>query len=301
MTAALVPGAPLVRPTEPGGALQMTEPQTSDWWPYERRNLYREQLVVERYDGTDGYQRYYRQRFVDGAVREFKPSRYNALIVARIVGGRHYEPERELFAVIDGQHRYGMAEALGLDPVPCDVYRRHMDYQERALEFHALNRDKQMLNVADGARALYEGQDEELLGLLYLLERHSFYLHGFRPAHVNGHRALHATHTLQTAYAMDARALGDALNVLEPWQSIINRRHERLVLNALMLWCRRDGIDLDRLRGVLVRYGPDHLVREAAEVAARVGRANPNPTHLANAMLQLYNGGLRSRRIDEPF
>ena len=272
-----------------------------DWWPFERRMLPREQLMVERYDGTDGYQRDYRQRFVDAAVRDFRKARFQALTVALIVDGRYHEPGRELFAVIDGQHRYGMAEALGLDPVPCDVYRERMAYEERALEFYQLNHAKQMISVADGTRALYEGKDEEVLGLLYLLERHGFYLDGFRPPHVNGHRALHAVRTLQAAYGTDARALEDVLEVLAPWQPIINRRHERLTIGALMLWCRRDSVDLDRLRVVLGRYGPDHLVREASEVAARIGRANPTPIHMANAIRQLYNTGLRSRRIDEPF
>lgn len=46
----------------------ISDPQYTDWWPFERRMLRRDQLVIERYDGTDGYQRRYSQRFVDAAV-----------------------------------------------------------------------------------------------------------------------------------------------------------------------------------------------------------------------------------------
>jgi hypothetical protein len=298
MTTATPPARDAAGPYSTRGEHDMTN---QNWWPYERLMLPRSALVIERYDGTDGYQRNYRQRFVDAAVRDFREARFQALTVAPIIDGRHRRPGFELFAILDGQHRFGMAEALGLDPVPCDVYCERMTYQERALEFYSLNHAKQMINVTDGVRALYEAEDEELLSLLYLLERHRFYLHGFRPSHVNGHRALHATHTLQTAYARDARALEAALIVLQPWQDIINRRHERLVIGALMMWCKRDAVDLERLSRVLTEHGPDHLVRDAGEIAARVGRANPTPEHLANAIREVYNRNLRSRRIDEPF
>lgn len=279
----------------------MTPTQPPDWWPFERQMLRRDQLVIERYDGTDGYQRRYSQRFVDAAVRDFDPVRFDALKVALVTDGRHLVPGEDHYAVIDGQHRDGMAEALGLELVPCDVYARRMSYRERALIFHKLNRVRQMLSVNDGARALAEGEDPDFLGLLYLLERHRFYLHGFRPANANGHRALHATRTLQIAYEANAKALEDALDVLQPWQPLIGRRVERVILGALMMWCRRSDVDLARLRGILEQHGPDYLLRAAGEEAARSGRQNPTARHMAIALLGHYNLGLRVRRIEDGF
>lgn len=272
-----------------------------DWWPFERRMLPRAALVVERYDGTDGYQRIYRQRFVDAAVRSFDPIRFDSLKVALITDGRYFDPAREQYAVVDGQHREGMAEALGIATVPCDVYTQPMTYQQRALVFYKLNRVKQMISTADGARALCEGEDDDFLGLLYLLERHHFYLSGFRPAHVNGHRPLHSIRKLQDAFAANGNALELVLDVLQPWQQVIGRRHEAVVIGALMLWCRRDNIDTGRLRTVFAQHGPDTLLRAAGDLAARTGRQNPSPTHMANAIREVYNHNLRSRRVDEPF
>lgn len=279
----------------------MTGQLTSDWWPFERRMLKREQLVVERYDGTDGYQRSFRQRFVDAAVQRFEEVLFDAIKVAEIIDGRYFNPERAKYAVLDGQHREGMAEALAIEWVPCDVYRKRLDYEQRALTFYKLNRNKQLVNITDGTRSLYEGRDDDILDLLYLLERHGFYLNGYRPVDANGHRPLHAIQTLRKAHSANANALDVALDVLQPWQPLISRRVEKVMIEALMLWCRRSDVDLDRLRGILEEHGPDYMWRDAGEEAARTGHVKPTGRNMANTLLGYYNNGLRTRRINDAF
>jgi hypothetical protein len=176
-----------------------------------------------------------------------------------------------------------------------------MAYCQRAYEFFKLNRARQPIKTADGLRALFEGNDEETIAMLDLLNRHGFYLQGLRPDDANGHRPMHAVATVQHAYHTNANALADALRVLGPWNQLLGRRHEKVVIGALMLWCRRDDVDLDRLQHILTEHGPDYLMRDAGELAAVAGKQNPNAKMLANALLSHYNRNLRARRIEDAF
>lgn len=274
-------------------------PRQSEWWPFKTTMLRRDVLIVESFDGTSGFQRPLNQKFVDNAVRDFDPVRFDALKVARIIDGPHHEPGLHLWSVIDGQHRRAIAEELGLDVVPVDGYVHDMDYRQRALEFYRLNSARQRMSVADGTRALVEGEDEPMLALLYLLERNGFYLSGFKPKNVNGHKPLTATSTLRQAYATNSNALENVLYVLQPWRGQLGKRHERLMIGGLMLVCRTEGVDLVRLRRVLEQHGPTTLTRDAEEAQARRGGHNITARAMATALVHHYNHGKRSGRIDD--
>jgi len=274
-------------------------PSQQEWWPFKRTMMRREVLIVEAFDGTSGFQRGLKQKFVDEAVSHFDPVRFDALKVARIIDGPHYEPGVNLWSIIDGQHRRAMAEELDLSVVPADAYVHDMDYKQRALEFYRLNSARQRMSVADGARALFEGEDDEMCALLYLLERHGFYLSGFKPKNVNGHKPLTATSTLRAAYSTNSNALEDVLYVLEPWRGQMGKRHERLMIGALMIVCRKEGIDLIRLRRVLEQHGATTLTRDAEEAQTRRGGRNITARAMATALVRHYNHGKRTGRLED--
>lgn len=175
---------------------------SGSWWPYEFRLVHTSELVIERFDGDIGFQRPQSERFIERAVKEFDPRRFEPLIVVRV----NMEPG-ELYSVIDGQHREAMAERQSLEWVPCLVLLTELSYTERSLLFHELNLRRRQLSLRDSMRARQEGKESEMMGLLAMLHRHGFYLDGHKPESVNGCRPLLARAVLDKCYKRDPRHL----------------------------------------------------------------------------------------------
>jgi hypothetical protein len=280
----------------------------TDWWPYEFRWVPMEDLIIERFDGTIGFQRWASEPFIQSGIENFRGRRFEPLTLAavpfRVVGGRWIEIEerppkepRIKFSIIDGGHREAMAEGTDKTAVPACVLRDFLTYEERAMVFHDLNVVRRRLGVMDGMRARQQGRDEQMLGLLALLERHHFYLTGFRPDELNGQRSLSAAGALNRAYKDNPAALDVALYVLEAWRDLKYVKVQRVVIQALCAIARHDEFDPERLRGIFAGIGPEALLRDAREHAAHK-QGTLSKAVMKETVLAHYNRGLRTRRID---
>jgi hypothetical protein len=112
----------------------------------------------------------------------------------------------------------------------------------------------------------------------------------------NGQRPLLALATLDSAYKNDARALDEALGVLEEWHDLSTRKVQNTVIAGLYLIAKLDRFNAARMRKVFQEIGPKALIREAQEIAAARMRGI-NSEVVGRALLAHYNRGLRSGRL----
>lgn len=265
---------------------------TADWWPYEFQFVPRALLIVERFDGQDGFQREISDRFVDNQTKDFDPRRFEALICVRIeMDGRIR------YSVIDGQHRTAIAEGRMVDPIPAQVHVEMLDYQDRAALFAELNLKRRQLNTRQTVNARVQQEDEEALGLLSMLERHGFYAQNIGRQTINGHRPIAALGTLTREWHYNGAALDLALMALESWQDIHGSRMQGIMIGALCDLARQEKYNPARMAQVFSKYGPQFVMREAREEAARVN-AKPTKPVMARTLARFYNNGLRGNRIE---
>lgn len=267
-----------------------------EWWPFVFRMIPLDQLEVERFDGTSGYQRSLSDVFVTESLNSFDPIRFEPLTVVPVYEGDNPHGRFRFYSVIDGQHRRAMAAERSYALVPCNVFNRTLTYEGRAWQFYKLNTARRQANIREGTRALFENKDKTLLALMEACNRHGFYLDGYRPGEPNGHRALAAIGVLRKQFKTDQQAVDRALYVLEEWRTLGTRRTQGNVITALCVLARKDGLDADRLRDVLARHGPIAIEREAGEVAAQM-QTGITSKAIRMVLQRHYNHGLRSRRL----
>lgn len=234
-------------------------------------------------------ERYQRELHNDRLRRmtvEFDPTRLTPLTVSKRSDTQ--------YAIILGQHRYEMLAALGWRTAPSMVHEGLTPQEESEL-FDREKADRQELSQLDVWKSELFRREEPTFTINTIVEEEGFAIRN--STYPDAIRAVGSLRRIYTRHG--AEGLRTVLRAIAPWESMPRGRDGHLLEGIALFLATADPtvVDTRRLREVIAREDPTALSTRAASRQRTMGGAGMRTAAVRDELLNLYNKGLRTRRL----
>jgi uncharacterized protein DUF6551 len=231
------------------------------------------------------YQREIRDDFLRKIIREFQPEKLTALSVSK-------RSDTE-YAVFSGQHRFLALSEIGWKSAPCVVHENLTAAEESEL-FDSEGKDRRNLTLHDIWKSELFRAEEPTATINRIVEGE-----GFRVTASHVENGIGAIMALRRTYRRNGEeGLRQVLRLIAPWEGMLRGRDGNLIEGiAILLRTTGEGLDLDRLGGILKKSDPATIAARSASRQRNMGGAGQRGIFVREELLHMYNKGLRSRRL----
>lgn len=230
----------------------------------------------------DAYQRVLNISFAKEIAKEFDMNRIGTITVSYRNG---------VFNVIDGQTRSYAARLVKVQNLMCQVFHG-MTYEQEAIEFKRLNKDRKGILAFDYFNAEIEAKDKEALNVKRIVEEN-----GIGITRSNGNNKIQAITALKNIYRKYGdKHLNDTLQfVKSAWDGVPDSMTRNIIMGVSeFISIYKDDIKIEVFSRQLKRVDPVKIVREAENDSAPISKV----IKMVNIIFKYYNLKLGKNRLE---